>query len=243
MNHFEGGWPKDINPQENDQTMRFRKKIEKDDNYINTVLGLCTVMTRPFFCLPFILQHLYILCFSHILIWKTSFSPWNNALDKIMLLISTKTTSRCRMIQLNVSVLRRRLSTYFEIRLQPIINDQYLPYRGVQTEALKLPLLIATLNFRRHIQMQQRNHTFSKLVGVVLAVWSYYPILDLISNLYFKISLICIFFLTLVDDPTEPDLTLHPPSFLVSVEYNPKDPNILAGGCYNGQVIQIFILM
>ena len=43
MNHFEGGWPKDINPQENDQTMRFRKKIEKDDNYINTVLGLCTV--------------------------------------------------------------------------------------------------------------------------------------------------------------------------------------------------------
>ena len=39
-----------------------------------------------------------------------------------------------------------------------------------------------------------------------------------------------------LDDPTEPDLTLHPPSFLVSVEYNPKDPNILAGGCYNGQV-------
>ena len=26
-----GGWPKDINPAENDQTMRFRKKIEKDD--------------------------------------------------------------------------------------------------------------------------------------------------------------------------------------------------------------------
>ena len=40
----------------------------------------------------------------------------------------------------------------------------------------------------------------------------------------------------ILDDPTEPDLTLHPPSFLVSVEYNPKDPNILAGGCYNGQV-------
>ena len=25
---------------------------------------------------------------------------------------------------------------------------------------------------------------------------------------------------------------------MVSVEYNPKDPNILAGGCYNGQVSQ-----
>ena len=55
MNHAEGGWPKvlgshestrrnqlrnenynlnlfqDINPNENDQTMRFRKKIEKDE--------------------------------------------------------------------------------------------------------------------------------------------------------------------------------------------------------------------
>ena len=43
MNHIEGGWPKDINPTENDQTMRFRKKIEKDDSYVGTVLGLCQV--------------------------------------------------------------------------------------------------------------------------------------------------------------------------------------------------------
>ena len=33
----------DINPAENDQTMRFRKKIEKDENYVNTALGLCGV--------------------------------------------------------------------------------------------------------------------------------------------------------------------------------------------------------
>ena len=79
--------------------------------------------------------------------------------------------------------------------------------------------------------------------------WSYDPIIrswnkisPLRSNLHFKISLICILFLTIVDDPTEPDLTLHPPSFLVSVEYNPKDPNILAGGCYNGQVMTIFYI-
>ena len=45
MNHFEGGWPKDINPAENDQTSRFRKKIEKDDGYINSVLSLCQVCT------------------------------------------------------------------------------------------------------------------------------------------------------------------------------------------------------
>lgn len=51
MNHFEGGWPKDINPAENDQTMRFRKKIEKDDAYINSVLGLCQVSTNVLFFL------------------------------------------------------------------------------------------------------------------------------------------------------------------------------------------------
>ena len=65
----------------------------------------------------------------------------------------------------------------------------------------------------------------------------------LILKVHFKILSIFIFFQTHVDDPTEPDLTLHPPSFLVSVEYNPKDPNILAGGCYNGQVIDIFVLI
>ena len=29
---------------------------------------------------------------------------------------------------------------------------------------------------------------------------------------------------------------LQCPSYLVSVEYNPKDHNVIAGGCYNGQV-------
>ena len=49
MNHTEGGWPKDINPTENDQTVRFRKKIEKDDSYVSSVLGLCGVRLQTFF--------------------------------------------------------------------------------------------------------------------------------------------------------------------------------------------------
>lgn len=43
MNHTEGGWPKDINPGEVEQTIRFRKKVEKDDGYINVVTRLGTV--------------------------------------------------------------------------------------------------------------------------------------------------------------------------------------------------------
>uniref|UniRef100_A0A7M5US50 Dynein intermediate chain 3, ciliary n=1 Tax=Clytia hemisphaerica TaxID=252671 RepID=A0A7M5US50_9CNID len=46
MNHTEGGWPKDINPAEIEQTMRFRKKIEKDEQYINTIQNLGDVMER-----------------------------------------------------------------------------------------------------------------------------------------------------------------------------------------------------
>ncbi|XP_069655492.1 dynein axonemal intermediate chain 2 isoform X2 [Haliaeetus albicilla] len=44
VNHVEGGWPKDINPQEVEQTIRFRKKVEKDENYVNTITHLGTLM-------------------------------------------------------------------------------------------------------------------------------------------------------------------------------------------------------
>ncbi|CAJ1054150.1 dynein intermediate chain 2%2C axonemal isoform X1 [Xyrichtys novacula] len=44
INHLEGGWPKDINPQEMEQTIRFRKKVEKDEVYINSVLQLGSIM-------------------------------------------------------------------------------------------------------------------------------------------------------------------------------------------------------
>ncbi|XP_028935447.1 dynein intermediate chain 2, axonemal [Ornithorhynchus anatinus] len=46
INHIEGGWPKDVNPQEMEQTIRFRKKVEKDENYINTIVHLGNVMER-----------------------------------------------------------------------------------------------------------------------------------------------------------------------------------------------------
>ncbi|XP_053285703.1 dynein axonemal intermediate chain 2 [Pleuronectes platessa] len=44
INHVEGGWPKDVNPEEMEQTIRFRKKVEKDEGYSNSVLQLASVM-------------------------------------------------------------------------------------------------------------------------------------------------------------------------------------------------------
>jgi dynein intermediate chain 2 len=37
MLHTEGGWPKDVDPQELEHTIRYRKKIEKDEDYIKTI--------------------------------------------------------------------------------------------------------------------------------------------------------------------------------------------------------------
>ncbi|KZC05587.1 Dynein intermediate chain 3, ciliary [Dufourea novaeangliae] len=33
MCHFEGGWPKEINPRDEETVMRFRRRVEKDDNW------------------------------------------------------------------------------------------------------------------------------------------------------------------------------------------------------------------
>ena len=49
MNHMEGGWPKDVNPNEVEQTIRFRKKVEKDEAYIQTVVRLGEVRKHKLF--------------------------------------------------------------------------------------------------------------------------------------------------------------------------------------------------
>lgn len=38
------------------------------------------------------------------------------------------------------------------------------------------------------------------------------------------------------ENPNEPEHILRPSSPLLCLEYNPKDPHLLVGGCYNGQL-------
>lgn len=40
MNHMEGGWPADVDHKDVEQVARFKKKIEKDENYVNSVKQL-----------------------------------------------------------------------------------------------------------------------------------------------------------------------------------------------------------
>ena len=50
MCHTEGGWPKDINMKDVEQTVRYKRKIEKDELYIHTMLQLLPVI-MPFISL------------------------------------------------------------------------------------------------------------------------------------------------------------------------------------------------
>lgn len=44
MYHSEGGWPKDLNPKDAEQTVRYKRKVEKDELYIHTMLQLLPVI-------------------------------------------------------------------------------------------------------------------------------------------------------------------------------------------------------
>lgn len=48
MCHSEGGWPKDLNIKDTEQIIRYKRKIEKDELYIHTMLQLLPVFIFPF---------------------------------------------------------------------------------------------------------------------------------------------------------------------------------------------------
>lgn len=46
MFHFEGGWPKEINPKDEETTARFRRRVEKDDEWASKLRNLFKVNYR-----------------------------------------------------------------------------------------------------------------------------------------------------------------------------------------------------
>ena len=58
--------------------------------------------------------------------------------------------------------------------------------------------------------------------------------IDLSSRLLKKPSLILIWSFT---DPIHPQLFLEAPDDIVCFQFNPTDPNVVVGGCINGQIV------
>ena len=46
INHSEGGWPKDVSATDPEQTTRYRRKLEKDEQYAVQMMSLAEVCTR-----------------------------------------------------------------------------------------------------------------------------------------------------------------------------------------------------
>ena len=46
MCHLEGGWPAEIDATEKEQVVRYRKKVEKDEDYIRQVKAICIEQQR-----------------------------------------------------------------------------------------------------------------------------------------------------------------------------------------------------
>ena len=40
INHLEGGWPKEVDHTEAEQVIRYRRKVEKDEDYVRMVARL-----------------------------------------------------------------------------------------------------------------------------------------------------------------------------------------------------------
>ena len=44
MLHLEGGWPKEVDSTEKEQTQRYKKKVEKDEDYLRQITSLVNAL-------------------------------------------------------------------------------------------------------------------------------------------------------------------------------------------------------
>ena len=163
--HIEGGWPKDVDPSEVEQTLRFIKKTEKDEDYIRTIKNLGES-----------LEHMV---------------RQNNAIDIYEEYFTGDTVDH--------SGEPPSAKTLTVFRDPNTVKRTATCISWYPDGGRKVAVSYAILQFQRQPEGMSLNSY----------VWD-------------------------VHNPNYPDLELHPASPLVCLEYNPKDPHILIGGCYNG---------
>jgi len=168
MCHMEGGWPRDIDPTEKDQTTRFRKKVEKDDDYIRQVKALGDLV-----------EHDIKLNYA-IDIYQEYFA--GEYADHSSEPPSAKTLSVFK----DPEQIKRTVS-----------NISWYPDGGK-----KLAVAFSMMQFQDSRMAEMSLNSY---------IWD-------------------------VNNPNLPETQLAPPSPLVCLEYNPKDPHLLVGGSYNGLV-------
>ena len=166
--HTEGGWPKEVDPTEIEHVMRYRKKVEKDEEYIKSIAGMIGEVEE--------------------------LVKQNNAVDiyEEYFAGSVADHSTEQPYAKTLTVFRdpspiKRAASYISWSPDP--------------SAAKCAIAYSILGFQEQPEgMSKRSY-----------IWD-------------------------VNAPNKPDFYLRSPSQLCFVNYNPKDPHILSGGLYNGQV-------
>mmetsp|Transcript_22273 Transcript_22273/g.48962 ORF Transcript_22273/g.48962 Transcript_22273/m.48962 type:complete len:569 (-) Transcript_22273:238-1944(-) len=170
MYHLEGGWPKDVDFTEVEHTIRYRKKVEKDEDYLIAISQLGAQVEE------LIKQNnaidIYEEYFTHDVVDHSSEQP------------SAKT----------LTVFRDPAHKKGITRSAPYIS--WHPDGG-----RKMAVAYAIMEF----QQQPDGMPVSSYV------WD-------------------------VNNPNTPEMELAPASQICCAVYNPKDPNVLISGLYNGQV-------
>ncbi|KAI8806510.1 WD40-repeat-containing domain protein [Cladochytrium replicatum] len=163
--HLQGGWPKDVDPTDVEHTIRYRKKIEKDDEYLRAVKNLGSVM-----------EH----CIKQ-----------NNAIDIYQEHFAEVTDT------LEVEQPWAKSSNVY--RDPNEVKRAATQVSWYPDDGNKIAVAYSVLQF----QQMPSNMSMDSYI------WD-------------------------VENPNVPDQVLTPTSPIVSLKYNPKDPHVLVGGCYNG---------
>ncbi|KAG6801639.1 dynein intermediate chain 2, axonemal isoform X1 [Apis mellifera caucasica] len=166
MCHSEGGWPKDLNAKDIEQTMRYKRKIEKDELYIHTMLQLLPPMEQ---------------CISQ-----------NNVCN-----IYEQYFSYMEPVSLIQQVYSRTVNVYRDILpiKRQITHLSWSPDQGNRFAAS-----YCNTDFKNAINDNSQSY-----------IWD-------------------------VENPNIPCVTLKPFCPILTLEYNPKDSNILISGLMTGQV-------
>lgn len=166
MNHEEGGWPKEVDASEVEHTLRYRKKVEKDADYIRTVMSAGATVEQ--------------------------------------------------MIRQNNSV--DIYEEYFQ--------GQVIDHSSEQPDAAALTYFKDPSKISRPASYMSWYPDGARKLVVA------YSLLEFQSGLNMNLSS----YIWDVTVPNSPEAELIPHSPLCCTVYNPKDPNIIGGGMYSGQL-------
>jgi len=168
MAHTEGGWPDGLDCTDSEQTARFRKRVEKEEEYVNSVKTMANTVEH---CLK-----------------------QNNAID-----IYEEYFAGTKIEHSTEPPSARNLTVFKDPQKikRTTTRISWNPDGGK-----KLACAYSSLQFQQ----------FPEGMSPASYVWD-------------------------LNNPNFPELTLVPPSPLVTLEYSNRDPNILMGGSYNGLLV------